>query len=75
MPLLEVKPVHDKWGVYIDGELFALHKNSFVCDFAVHQLCTFIEHTEVNLHADERQPELQRKIVLAGSNRRPSAEQ
>jgi hypothetical protein len=42
--VIEVKPYEQvQWGVYIDGVVFGVSKNSFDCDFAAWQLQRMFE--------------------------------
>jgi hypothetical protein len=58
--LIEVLPIKEekKWGLYLDGELFGVAKNSFDCDYAARILTRIIDGVTINNH-----PELRPKIT------------
>jgi hypothetical protein len=54
MILIEVKPAADKWGVFIDGELFATSKHSFACDHAAQHLAKILADSEIRNYPELR---------------------
>lgn len=52
---IEVMPAGKQWGVYIDGELFGVQKNSYACDFAARMLLKVLDCATLLTHPELRE--------------------